>query len=402
MKKLFWSIGAFIVLLCAMACNNAKQNSDQGYVLNGSLKVIDSGVVKLITYNEDDRTPKTIDSGVIRNGSFVLKGKIESPQMVNVFITPGNWGFSVFLEDTVLSITADTAGSRYYDYTAYGGEKGAQIKKYRETGSSNFDDWMQYQNDPGQKQYDTIFAELDKKIEAEAAKNNLDQEYKYRDQADSLRRLLQLWQKAKIGEYVSKNPSSVAGVYMFDQLYMYSQDMPVKEMEDMLSKYQGQAKTSIYYKQLAGALAKKKAVEPGSVAPDFTLLKRDSTPFSLSSTRGKYMMIDFWASWCHPCRQAIPHWKEVYQKYHNKGFDIVSVSDDSRWSDWKRAMDQEKMPWTQVCDEFPVKNMPARVGSLYMTTYIPFYVLLDKDGKILVYSGKEEDIDNKLKEIFGS
>ena len=114
------------------------------------------------------------------------------------------------------------------------------------------------------------------------------------------------------------------------------------------------------------------------------------------------MMIDFWASWCHPCREAIPHWKEVYQKYHDKGFDIVSVSDDSQWSNWKKAMDVEKMPWKQVCDEFPVKNMPARVGSLYMTKYIPFYVLLDKEGKILVYSGKEEDIDNKLKEIFGS
>jgi hypothetical protein len=65
-------------------------------------------------------------------------------------------------------------------------------------------------------------------------------------------------------------------------------------------------------------------------------------------------------------------------------------------------MDQEKMPWTQVCDEFPVKNMPARVGSLYMTTYIPFYVLLDKEGKILVYSGDETKIDKKLEELFGS
>ena len=81
---------------------------------------------------------------------------------------------------------------------------------------------------------------------------------------------------------------------------------------------------------------------------------------------------------------------------------MVSVSDDSRWPDWTKAMDAEKMPWTQVCDEFPVKGMPAKVGSLYMTTYIPFYVLLDKEGKILVYSGKEEDIDKKLKEIFGS
>jgi thiol-disulfide isomerase/thioredoxin len=111
-------------------------------------------------------------------------------------------------------------------------------------------------------------------------------------------------------------------------------------------------------------------------------------------------MIDFWASWCVPCRKAIPHWKEVYQQYNNKGFEILSVSDDSQWKNWTKAMDAEKMPWKQVVDEFPIKNMPARVGSLYMTKFIPFYVLLDKEGKILVYSGNEEDIDHKLKEIF--
>ena len=65
-------------------------------------------------------------------------------------------------------------------------------------------------------------------------------------------------------------------------------------------------------------------------------------------------------------------------------------------------MDQEKMPWTQVCDEYTVKNMPASVGSLYMTTYMPFYVLQDKEGKILVYSGDETKIDKQLEEIFGS
>jgi thiol-disulfide isomerase/thioredoxin len=194
----------------------------------------------------------------------------------------------------------------------------------------------------------------------------------------------------------------MAGAYMFGQLYIFSQDMPPAELETMLNKFDGPAKASPYYQSMATALAKSKAVQPGSLAPDFTLPKRDSSQFTLSAGRGKYLMIDFWASWCHPCRQAIPHWKGVYQKYHDKGFDMVSVSDDSRWPDWTKAMDAEKMPWTQVVDEFPVKNMPAKVGSLYMTTYIPFYVLLDKEGKILVYSGKEEDIDNKLKEIFGS
>ena len=174
------------------------------------------------------------------------------------------------------------------------------------------------------------------------------------------------------------------------------------ELEATIRKFTGDAARSPYYTYLTDNLAKRKAVSPGQVAPDFTLLKRDSTAFKLSTTRGKYVMLDFWASWCHPCRQAIPHWKKVYAQYHPKGLDIVSISDDSRWKDWMKAMDVEKMPWQQVCDEFPEKNMPAKVGSLYMTTFIPFYVLLDKEGRILVYSGNEADIDAKLKEVFSA
>ncbi|MGH2566580.1 MAG: TlpA family protein disulfide reductase, partial [Ginsengibacter sp.] len=270
---------------------------------------------------------------------------------------------------------------------------------FTETGSKNFDAWMKYQNDPGQKKYEPVFTELGKKIETT---KDIDEQYKYRDQADSLRKLLNQWQESQVQDYISKNSSSVAGAYMLRQLYLWYSDLPFNDMQNMVASFTGEAKNSKYYSSLEDILAMRKAVMPGSIAPDFTLLKRDSSKFTLSSTRGKYLMIDFWASWCHPCRKAIPHWKEVYNKYHDKGFNIVSVSDDSRWKDWFKAMDQEKMPWLQVCDEFPIKNIPAKVGSLYMTTYIPFYVLLDKDGKVLVYSDNEIKIGDKLKEIFGS
>jgi thiol-disulfide isomerase/thioredoxin len=389
----------FTAALVFFACNNGNnQNENNGYTLKGTVKGIDSGSVKLVSYNEDDRTSKTIDSAAFKNGTFELKGNAD-PQMVSVMIEPGNWSFRIFLEDTVLNITADTTGSEHYDYTMYGGSKGAQVKNFTEKGSTNFDDWMEYQNDPGQKKYEPVFADLGKKIETA---KDIDEQYKYRDQADSVRKLLNTWKANQVKEYIAKKPSSVAGAYMLRDLYTWFSDLPFDDMQNMVAGFTGEAKDSKYYKSLEGILAKRKAVMPGSVAPDFTLLKRDSSKFTLSSSRGKYVMIDFWASWCHPCREAIPHWKEVYSKYRDKGFEIVSVSDDSRWKDWFKAMDQEKMPWTQVCDEFPVKNMPSKVGSLYMTTYIPFYVLLDKDGKVLVYSSDENKIDAKLEEVFGS
>lgn len=397
MKKILSGLTGMLLFLAA--CNNAGiKNKNEGYILKGTLKGIDSGMVKLIASNDDDTTSKTLDSTSFHGGTFELKGNTE-PQMVSLKIEPGNWSFKIFLEDTSLKITADTTDAQYFDYTKYGYTKGAIIKNFTEKGSKNFDEWMKYQNDPEQKKYDPVFAVLDKKIETT---KDIDEQYKYREQADSVRKLLNQYRTNYIKNYINKNPSSVAGAYMLRDLYNWYSDLPFQDMQNMVGSLTGDAKASKYYKSLEGILAMRKAVMPGSVAPDFTLLKRDSSKFTLSSTRGKYMMIDFWASWCHPCRQAIPHWKEVYTKYHDKGFDIVSVSDDNRWKDWFKAMDQEKMPWIQACDEFPVKDMPAKVGSLYMTTYIPYYVLLDKDGKVLVYSGDENKIDKKLKEIFGS
>ena len=391
------SLAASVIMLAFVNC---KQPAKTQYVINGTIKGVSSGTVKLVYQNDDDRTSKTIDSGVVTNGKFELKGDIGVSKMATVTLEPGNWSFNVFVENAPITVTADTTGSTHYDYSAYGMGKGASIKNFTETGSKNFDDWMAYQNDPGQKQFDPVFAELDKKFKA--AGKDIDAQYKVRDQMDSVEKLRQAWQKKKIDEYVAKEPSSVAGVYMFSQLYMFvSGTMKYGTLDSMLNKFTGEAKASTYYASLAKSRIKLKAVQPGAVAPDFTLLKRDSSKLTLSSLRGKYLLIDFWASWCHPCRQAIPHWKSVYQEYHDKGFDILSVSDDNRWKDWTKAMDEEKMPWHQVDDEFPVKNMPAKVGSLYMTTFIPFYVLLDKEGKILVYSGEEAKIDAKLEELLG-
>ena len=389
-----------VAFIAMFAFVNCKLAAPKQYVINGTIKGVPSGTVKLVYQNEDDRTSKTIDSGIIANGKFELKGDIGVPKMMTVTLEPGNWSFNVFVENAPITVTADTTGSTHYDYTAYGMGKGAMLKNFTETGSKNYDDWMKYQNDPGQKQYEPVFAALEKKFKA--AGKDIDAEYKVRDQMDSVEKRLQAWQKKKIDEYVAKEPSSVAGIYMFNQLYMFVKGtMSYGALDSMLNKYTGEAKASTYYASLVKSRTMLKAVQPGAIAPDFTLLKRDSTKLTLSSTRGKYLMIDFWASWCHPCRQAIPHWKTVYQKYHDKGFDILSVSDDNRWKDWTKAMDEEKMPWAQVDDEFPVKNMPAKVGSLYMTTFIPFYVLLDKEGKILVYSGDEAKIDAKLKQIYG-
>lgn len=390
-----------LYLIClaglASSCGESKPTANQGYTVEGNFKGIQSGLVKLSTYDDETRTSKVIDSTTITNGKFTLKGNIENPEMVSV-VADDFWGFTFFLENSKISIEADTTGSEHYDWVAYGGSKGATIKNFTVTGSANQDQNQALENNPALKQYEPIMIELGK-----AYQNTTDKEegYKIKEKLDSIRDLSTILRKKIIDSFITANPSSPAGAYMFSNFYKFNSSMTAADMESVMKKFTGPAQSTVYYKQMAQTLNKKKALLPGNPAPDFTLLKTDSSKFTLSSLRGKYVMLDFWASWCVPCRKAIPHWKEVYQKYHAKGFEIVGVTDDFRWKDWFKALEEEKMPWIQVADEFPVKNMPSRVGQLYMTPYLPTYVLLDKDGKILLHNASKEEIDAKLKEVLG-
>jgi thiol-disulfide isomerase/thioredoxin len=385
-----------IIILCLSL---AACKSRDGFVIHGSIKGISSGTAKLTMEIDSNRTHQTIDSVALVDGAFTLKGKVGTSTMMSIIIDSGNWSFPLFVENSDITVTGDTAGSFYYDYTKYGSTKGAQLKNYTIAGSSSNSDWVSYQNDPGLKVYDTVIKGFYKDVEAGIAAHNKDAEYAARDKADSVRNLQSALELSWIKKYIAAHPSSGVGLQLFTQYYEFNMGIPAQDMENVLHTFSDSVYSTSQYAFLMRKLAQKKALLPGQLAPDFTLLRKDSTKFTLSSTRGRYVMLDFWASWCYPCRKAIPHWKDAYAKYHDKGLDIVSITDDNNWNSWFKAMDQEKMPWTQVADEFAVKNMPARVGDLYMSQYIPMYVLLDKDGKIILFNPSETDMDKKLSSL---
>lgn len=366
MRKLKYLAAA---MLLAVASSGSLAQKSGSYTLTGTVKGIADGTVELATYDSRTRTTKKIGAASVKNGKFVVSGKLNTPELVSLSFIPGNWSAQVFLENRAIAIAADTTGSQHYDYTQYGGVKGAVLKKIQVSGSASH---TAYQG------YEASITGLKGREALLAAQLNY------------------------IKPYIAKNPSSAAGAYMLGNHYLFNSALPLDEMEQLLAQFKAPATQSLYFSNLQKEVAERKAVLPGNYAEDFTLMKPDSTKFTLSSTRGKYVMIDFWASWCKPCREAIPHWKEVYAKYKDRGFEIVAVTNDSRWSDWKKAMDAEQMPWIQLADEFPVKNMPARVISKYKHGTIPLYVLLDKEGKILVKSGDKSEIDRKLAELLGS
>ena len=119
---------------------------------------------------------------------------------------------------------------------------------------------------------------------------------------------------------------------------------------------------------------------------------------SLSSFKGKYLLIDFWASWCGPCRAENPNIKNAYQKYKSKGFEVLGVSLDNDKSAWTKAIINDSLTWTNVSD---LKGWKNNIGQKYVVSAVPANYLLNKDGKIIAKDLRGEKLIKKLIEIFG-
>ena len=140
-----------------------------------------------------------------------------------------------------------------------------------------------------------------------------------------------------------------------------------------------------------------KSVEVGQVAPDFTMNDSTGKPVMLSSLKGKVLLVDFWASWCMPCREENPNLVALYGKYHPKGFDIFGVSFDSKRDRWLKAIADDSLTWTHVSD---LSGWDNAAGKLYGIRSIPSNVLLDTTGVIIAKNLRGDDLKVKLEELF--
>jgi peroxiredoxin len=150
--------------------------------------------------------------------------------------------------------------------------------------------------------------------------------------------------------------------------------------------------------QLAEVEKRKRAENSwvGKTAPDFELPDVNGKPIKLSSFRGKYVLVDFWASWCGPCRLENPAVVEAYNHYKNKNFTILGVSLDREKADWLKAIKDDNLAWTHVSD---LQFWNSKAVELYRFEGIPFNVLIDPEGKVIAEGLRGEQLDKKLQQI---
>lgn len=196
--------------------------------------------------------------------------------------------------------------------------------------------------------------------------------------------------------FIVNNSASVVAAFLIRNMYhSFSAD----ELEQWLSVLDESLHTSSYYINMEEHLEKMRKVAIGKDYTDFTLPDPDGNEVSLSEYAGKgVLMIDFWASWCGPCRRANPGVVALYNEFHEKGFDIFGVSLDNDRAGWLKAIEDDGLVWTQVSD---VKGWMCEGAKLYAVNSIPHTVLLDKDGKIIAKNLSEEELKEKLIELLG-
>ncbi len=172
-------------------------------------------------------------------------------------------------------------------------------------------------------------------------------------------------------------------------------DYMLEQYEVLAEKFPNDAYIQNAKNDLYDNIASVEKTAIGAVAPDFTFPDLEGKEVSLSDLRGKYVLIDFWASWCGPCRKESPNVQKQYQLYKDKGFEVLGVSIDKDEKAWRKAVEEDKLDGTML-----LAKDSKQVMKDYVFSGIPYMVLLDKEGKVMALNLRGEALQEKLKEIF--
>jgi peroxiredoxin len=365
MKKIIY---LFVVGAIMFSCSTKPH-----YTVIGKIDGSDS----ITFYLQKREAGKTvsIDSAVSRKGMFTMKGgAVDYPQLIQLVAGNTRKRTSFYIENSDINIKgsidslfkADITGSKTQD------ENKAFINSIKPL-SDNYSRFVNKYQSASQSGDAAAVAKLEKQL-------------------DSIQTDMTVFEK----NFVKNNPHSYVSPSILVSL---SYEMEADEIESMVKGLDTSIAALPPIKSLKERVAVMKSVAVGQKAPDFTLSDVNGNPVALSSKIGsKLLLIDFWASWCNPCRQENPNVVRVYNEYHKKGFDVFGVSLDQKKEPWVKAIADDKLTWTHVSDLQYWNNAAAK---LFAVNSIPANFLLDETGKIIGKNLRGEALYNKVTEVLG-
>lgn len=290
----------------------------------------------------------------IEKGKFVIKGNLKEPSFIVLVFGDQPPAIPLFIDNSKIKIDGDKNN----------------LENLSVTGSKSQDEFAEYSKE--MKPYEKIFM------------------------PDSAKDAASVAAVEKISEsFVKKYPSSyVAPIAIIRILQSSENAMVADNLYKSLSK---DVKNSTLAKYVGEQLELAKINPIGSQISDFTQADTAGRPVKISSLRGKYVLIDFWASWCRPCRMENPNVVAAFNKYHEKNFTVLGVSLDQARDAWLNAIHMDGLTWTHVSD---LKGWGNQVASLFKVTSIPQNILIDPKGKIIGKNLRGEALNDKLNSIF--
>lgn len=200
----------------------------------------------------------------------------------------------------------------------------------------------------------------------------------------------------QVADFVKKSPVSL-GVINVMQNQTLDKDQYIDVYIQVADKLKKEMPDSKHAQDFIAMVEKEKQLAIGQVAPEIALPNPQGQVVKLSSLRGKYVLIDFWAKWCGPCRRENPNVVKAYNTYKDKGFTVYGVSLDRTKADWVQAIEQDGLTWNHVSD---LKYFQSEAAVRYNIGFIPFSLLIDPEGKIIAKNLREQALQDKLAELF--
>ena len=335
--------------------------------ITGNLKGIKEGTLMSLT--DINKPQDTISKATVRKGVFVLRGDLKEPMILNLNLG-ANKTVTTFLENSQVKVQGEVD----------------HLQQVKLTGSRLHNDFKDFK-----KTFDPLFEKLMK----------INQQFQMGQRSDSLMMEMNTMKdtiQKSIDQFIKKHRASAVSAFLLAATLQLNDDISLTEQR--FNSLKPSALENMYGVYLKETITESKILAIGSVAMDFTQPDTSGVPVSLSSFRGKYVLLDFWASWCGPCRQENPNVVANFKKFNNKNFTVLGVSLDrpGQKDKWLQAIYKDELTWTHVSD---LQFWNNTVAKQYRVQGIPQNFLIGPDGKIVAKNLRGPALEEKLCEVLG-
>ncbi len=369
----------FLLILLAILTFSCEQENENTYTISGLASGLDDNTKIMVYSIERGKTePVLLDSAFVNNGTFKIDlPKKETPSInylsikklnANVVFFPGteNLKATIYKDSVQASFVEGGKDNELYrsfvtTMKSFGKKRAENMKRFREA---------------RQAQDNVLASKIQKENRAIAKEEN---NYKK--------------------EFVNKNPNSIFSVLLLSELITQKIVTP-SEANTLLTNFSPKIASSPMAQDIKELVSSMSKAEVGQKAPDFSAPTPEGKMLSLKEAMGKYTIIDFWASWCKPCRMENPNVVKVYNKYHDKGLNIISVSLDKQGQKdrWIKAIKDDNLTWAHISN---LKFWSEPIAQKYNVRSIPATFLLDEDGIIIAKNLRGKALEDKIASLLG-